>query len=275
MEYLKAFQVYPLGEYLGGPEKDWVLFWGLLLWFYVLSPQILLANCISLGMIVICTLHELHTNLCLQTVLQDMLHRLPVVPLMAAAWIHNSLLFCLKISYTSLWNGHLLVNNSVLFWYCHISLSATVPGLHLFFLWVGGFTGSFHRAFLAIPGPPALTVLTAAPFVPFPAVCLVFAILIFYSSTIHKWIHLFLLYECEEEFYEKLSLFQKIPPHDWIIIRLVIFSTCQSYIVAVSEWLPSNKKEATQYPGLSKLWATHRALLLLESELEFPWVALF
>ena len=41
---------------------------------------------------------------------------------------------------------------------------------------MGGFTGGFHGAFLAIVGPPALTVLIADPSVPFLAVCLVLAI---------------------------------------------------------------------------------------------------
>ena len=146
MDHLTAFQVYPLWEYLGGLEKDWVLFWGLLHWFYVLSPWILLANCMSLGIIVIHLTWIAHKFVSSNSPMRYTSHT-SCSPIMAVAWICNSLLFCLKISYTSLWNGCLHINNSVLFWYHHISLSATVPGLHLLFLWVKGFIAGFCRAF--------------------------------------------------------------------------------------------------------------------------------
>ena len=49
---IKAFQVYPLWEHLGGPEKDQILFWDLFVLFYILSPWILLMSWASFGMIV-------------------------------------------------------------------------------------------------------------------------------------------------------------------------------------------------------------------------------
>ena len=113
---------------------------------------------------------------------------------------------------------------------------------------MGGFTGSFCGAFLAIVGPPALTVLIADPSVPFLAVCLVLAILgaSFQTQCLYAPFTL-----CVWEFSEKLPLFQKMPLPDWLIIGLVISSTCQSCKATVSEQFSSNGKEATLYPGQS------------------------
>ena len=50
------------------------------------------------------------------------------------------------ISYITHWNGALLINNSVDFWYWQISLRATVPGLNLLFFFSccdDGFHGAF------------------------------------------------------------------------------------------------------------------------------------
>ena len=81
----------------------------------------------------------------------------------------------LIISYMTHWNGALLINNSVDFWYRQISLRATVPGLNLLFLFSccdGSLCGAFAAIFLE-----ALVILLAAPSVPFLAVCFVLAIL--------------------------------------------------------------------------------------------------
>ena len=60
------------------------------------------------------------------------------------------------ISHTSLWNGSLLINNSVDFWYRQISRRATVPGLYRCgFLGAVGCTAPLFRGglvFLACPG---------------------------------------------------------------------------------------------------------------------------
>ena len=81
----------------------------------------------------------------------------------------------LIILYMTHWNGALLINNSVDFWYQWISLRATVPGLNLLFLFSccdGGLCGAFAAIFLE-----ALVILLAAPSIPFLAVCFVLAIL--------------------------------------------------------------------------------------------------
>ena len=73
------------------------------------------------------------------------------------------------------WNGALLINNSVDFWYWQISLRATVPGLNLLFFFSccdGGLRGAFVAMFFE-----ALVVLLAAPSILFLAVCFVLAIL--------------------------------------------------------------------------------------------------
>ncbi len=96
----------------------------------VLSPLILLASCMSLGIMV--------------TLLACMAHRLvssnsPTMYASAAscrastAWLWNlrSLLYSCAISLTNLWNGSFLISSSVDFWNFLISLSATVPGRNL------------------------------------------------------------------------------------------------------------------------------------------------
>ena len=147
-------------------------------------------------------------------------------PIIAAAWICISVLVCLKISYTSLWNGHFLISNSVLFWYLHISLSASSwPPSSLLSWWI---YWCFLGTFLAISGLPAFTVLLAAPSVPFLVVCLVLAII-------------------------ELSLCKRNCTHALFVCLcacgLVIPSTCQSYWTLVSKWILSNDKEATLYPS--------------------------
>ena len=79
------------------------------------------------------------------------------------------------ISYMTHWNGALLINSSVDFWYWWISLRATVPGLNLLLFFsccYGGLRGAFVAIFFE-----ALVILLAAPSIPFLAVCFVLAIL--------------------------------------------------------------------------------------------------
>ena len=79
------------------------------------------------------------------------------------------------ISYMTCWNGALLINKSVDFWYCQISLRATVPGQNLLFFCIwhdGGLRGAFTAIFFE-----ALIVLLAAPSIAFLAVCFVLVIL--------------------------------------------------------------------------------------------------
>ena len=73
------------------------------------------------------------------------------------------------------WNGALLINSSVDFWYQWISLRATVPGLNLL-LFFSCCDGGLHGAFVAMFFE-ALVVLLAAPSIPFLTVCFVLAIL--------------------------------------------------------------------------------------------------
>ena len=161
-------------------------------------------------------------------------------PIMAAAWICISVLVCLKISYTSLWNGHFLINNPMLFWYLHISLNVTVPGWYIYFLF-GGSKGSFLGAFLAIGGPPAFTVWLAAPSVPFLAVWLVLSII--ELSLCKRTTCALFVCLCGNS--KKPPYFLEVPSHDWLIIGLVTSSTCQSYWAVVSKQTSSNNQEAT------------------------------
>ena len=81
----------------------------------------------------------------------------------------------------------------------------------------------------------------------------------------------FLLYECEEEFYEKLSLFQKILPHDWIIIRLVISPPVNhTMVLSLGNFHPIRKRPPSiqGYPNYEPLKST--SSLESELELEFP-----
>jgi len=91
------------------------------------SPLILLASCISLGIIV--------------TLFACMAHRLvssnsPTMYASAAScsastawlWKRRSLLYSCAISRTSRWNGSFLMSSSVDFWNLRISRRATVPG---------------------------------------------------------------------------------------------------------------------------------------------------
>ena len=114
----------------GGPGKDRVVFCGTV---YVLSPQILLANCISFGSMVTrlaCITHKLvslnnstrytSTASCnAVTTAGDTLNTIPLCSMSCT------------ISHPKHLKGALLIKSSVDFWYLLISLSATVPDLYL------------------------------------------------------------------------------------------------------------------------------------------------
>merc|ERR1719234_4253 len=132
-----------------------------------LSPRILLASWISLGMMV--------------TLLAWMAQRLvssnrptkyaslaSCRAITAELWNLRSVLKSCAISLTRRWNGSLRINSSVDFWYLLISLRATVPGLYLWGFLTPPVAGADLRAALV-----ASCLRGAFPPVDFRAVCLV------------------------------------------------------------------------------------------------------
>ena len=164
----------------GGPEKDHIVFCGLA---YVLSPQILLANCMSFSIMVTLFVHIAHKLVSLNnstkytstascnaiTTAGDTLNTIPPCSMSCT------------ISCTKCLKGALLIKSSVDFWYLLISLIATVPGLYL--LCFPSVLGSLPLQCLAL-ALAAATFLASfwnsvgAPVVAFLAVCLVLAMLV-------------------------------------------------------------------------------------------------
>ena len=95
-----------------------------------LSPLILLASCMSFGIMVTllaCMAHRLVSSKRPIRYASDASWR----AMTAEDWNLRSFLYSDAISLTTLWKGNFLISKSVLFWYFLISLRATVPGLYL------------------------------------------------------------------------------------------------------------------------------------------------
>merc|ERR1719397_2169203 len=139
--------------------------------FQALSPRILLASWISLGMMI--------------TLLAWMAQRLvssnrptryaslaSCRAITAELWNLRSVLKSWAISRTRRWKGSLRISNSVDFWYLLISLRATVPGL-----WRWGFLTPPVAGADFLAALVASCFLGALPPVDLRAVCLVLAIM--------------------------------------------------------------------------------------------------
>ena len=114
----------------GGPEKDCVVFCGTT---YILSSQILLANCMSFGIMVTlfaCIAHKLVSS----NNNTKYASTASCIAIITAGDILNTIPPCsmsCTISHTYRSKEALLIESSVDFWYLLISLSTTVPGLYL------------------------------------------------------------------------------------------------------------------------------------------------
>ena len=139
----------------------------------LLSPLILQANCMSLGMIVTHLAWIAHKLLSLNR-LTRYASLASCNAIMAVLWNRTPVKNCWPTSWTNCMNSNFLINSSVLFWYFLISLSAMVPGLYLHFVpgfstffFSGADTGlaffPFTTSFWASPLPTCLLSLAVNP----------------------------------------------------------------------------------------------------------------
>ena len=141
-----------------------------------LSPLILLASCISFGIIVTLFAWIAHRFVSSKRPIKYA-SEASWSAITADDWNLRSFLYSEAISLTTLWNGNFLMSKSVLFWYFLISLRATVPGLYLWAFFTPPAAGAVFLAALL-----ARCFLGALVPVFFLAVYLVLAIVMIYWS---------------------------------------------------------------------------------------------